>query len=273
MWFRLTIAAVTLFFITMNVLLWRSEIAGQRTVLIPPKVVWKRILENEHKTNFEIRHRGARIGHCVWTTTIQTEPLDYVDSEDLPVEGMAQKPLGYGIDFDGSFTLDPSLRLRFSSALTLSPELQWDQASLQLTLRPESWEVHASAPSNEVRFVMSDDRGQTERTFKLSDLRNPDKILRELAGPLFPELLHAMGLSFLSQQFQASAIGFSWEAWTDLLEMRNIQIPVYRLQGRYLDRVQVVVFVQRETGEIIRIELPNGVSLLHERLNDLLTQL
>jgi hypothetical protein len=268
MWSRFIIVAITFFFITMNVLLWRSEIAGRRTLKVPPKVVLKRILENEHKANFEIRHDGVKIGYCRWVSTIQTEPAEFLSIEGAAVEGMAQEQSGYTIDFEGGVSLGEAIRLRFDSELKLKSEQQWERFTLDLKVKPESWHILASAAAQEVQFGIQDDRGRTDRTFKFSDFRNPDKVLRELAGPLVPELLSAIGFSFSPEPLAGTSAGLAWEAWTDSLTVRNIQIPVYRLQGRFLDRAQIVVLVQRDGGEIMRVELPNNVVLL----NDVLTQ-
>src|SRR5687767_10669406 len=103
---RALIAGITLFFVTMNFLLWRSEISGRKALAVPPKMVWKRVLENEHKSNFEIRHHGIRLGSARWTSTIQIAP-ETLDNpiEDVPVEGMMRQRGGYTIDFDGTWQI------------------------------------------------------------------------------------------------------------------------------------------------------------------------
>jgi hypothetical protein len=45
-------------------------------------------------------------------------------------------------------------------------------------------------------------------------------------------------------------------------------VRVYRLQARLLDRYQIVVVVSR-VGEILRVELPNGLLLVNEALSTL----
>jgi hypothetical protein len=267
MWSRLAIATITLFFVTMNVLLWRSEIIGRNTLQVPPKVVWKRILENDHKMIFDVRYNSTKIGYFQWTTTLQTESApEALSDEALPVEGMALKQTGYTIDVESSFNIEAALKLRVDGELKLKSEEQWDSFRLQLKLRPESWEVRASAAAQEIRFVSDDERGHNERIFKMADLRQPDKMVRELAGPFLPELLAALGFNLSPQQFQGSSLGLGWEAWTDSLQLGNLQIAVYRLQGRFLGRVEVVILVERDGGEILRVELPNRIELLNNRL-------
>ena len=59
-----------------------------------------------------------------------------------------------------------------------------------------------------------------------------------------------------------------WVARNDWLKIGHAQVRVYRLQARLLDRYQIVVLVSR-VGEILRVELPNGLLLVNEALSNL----
>jgi hypothetical protein len=90
-------------------------------------------------------------------------------------------------------------------------------------------------------------------------------MLEEFAGPLPLALLgQAGGLS----RPAGLSLGLNWEARNDWLRIGHSQVRVYRLQARVLDRFQVVVVVSR-VGEIMRVELPNGLLLVNEALTNL----
>jgi hypothetical protein len=57
-----------------------------------------------------------------------------------------------------------------------------------------------------------------------------------------------------------------WEASSVFLSIGNEPIRVFRLQTRLLDRFRVRVYVSR-AGEILRVELPNGIVLKHDQIN------
>jgi len=95
--------------------------------------------------------------------------------------------------------------------------------------------------------------------------RTPRKLLEELSGPLPLALLGPIaGL----QQPNALSLGLDWEARNDWLTIGHSQVRIYRLQARLLDRYQAVVIVSR-VGEIMRVELPNGLLLVNEALTNL----
>ena len=71
----------------------------------------------------------------------------------------------------------------------------------------------------------------------------------------------------LEQQKNLS-LGLRWEARNDWLKIGHSQVRVYRLHTRLLDRYQAVVVVSR-VGEILRVELPNGLLLVNEALTNL----
>src|SRR6185503_15874526 len=114
--FRLSFLAVTLFFITMNVLLWRSEFAERNRfgATVPPKVVWDKVLTSPDNSFLEIRHHGVKVGRGNWVASIG-EAFTTAESpgSSLPPEGMIKHVTGYRLDFDGSLTLEDFPRVRF----------------------------------------------------------------------------------------------------------------------------------------------------------------
>jgi len=73
------------------------------------------------------------------------------------------------------------------------------------------------------------------------------------------------GLPMDLSQLQSEATKLNWEARNDWLTMGNARIRVYRLTLKLLDRYEIGVLVSR-VGEILRVELPEGVLLVNEAL-------
>ncbi|HXG49190.1 MAG TPA: hypothetical protein VNO52_16320, partial [Methylomirabilota bacterium] len=268
---------------------WRSEIFGHRTLTVPPRVIWKRLLEHEQKTTFEIRRGNVNLGHCRWTTTIDTRPLEVpAGSAGAEVEGMAAERMGYTVELEGTFNLEAGHKLRFDATLKLRSEREWERLVLKLSLRPQgregragtnpgdltprpqSWEVHAEADSGQIRLLTDGEAGRQERIIRREDLQDPSRLLRQLAGPWgpwLPGLLATMGFDLSMPSLSQAAGSLQWEAWTDSFPLRNAQLSVYRIEGRFLDYAQAVLFVRRDGGEILRVELPGDLVLVNSTLS------
>ncbi|MCI0747135.1 MAG: hypothetical protein L0Y58_17165 [Verrucomicrobia subdivision 3 bacterium] len=269
---RLFIASVTLFFVSMNVLLWRREIAGTNNLGSPVSVrmVWEKVLTAPDFSPLEIRHHGEKIGYCRWIPSIEEDrSAARARSGDLPPEGMVRRPLNYVIDLNGVILLDEVQRLRFSFDLKLSTNHTWQEFSGRVGLRPSEWSVRSVAGERQLQVVIEEDGAKSERVFTYDDLRNPDKLLREFGGPLLPVTLGALGLSVPSTTtIQTLSLGLKWEAHQDRLSVGNATIRGYRLRARLFDRYEIVLFVS-SVGEILRVELPDQVLLRNDALNSL----
>ena len=101
---------------------------------------------------------------------------------------------------------------------------------------------------------------------KFSDLRNPEKLLRQFGGPVMTELLKAGGFPLGSTHKTDLTLGLQWEARHDWMKLGQTRMRVYRLQARLFDRFDAVVLVSH-VGEILRIELPDQVEFKNEALN------
>ena len=267
MWSRAFFLFVTAFFVIMNVLLWRAEIAGRNNIgsPVPLETVWQKMITAPDQSALEIRHHGKKLGFCRWIPTIgERKDVDGVVQGDSP-EGMVKETMGYDIDVSGNVALDEQNRLRFTFDLRLATNSAWQDFSVRLNLRPSQWEVHSTASQKKLRFVTDDGMRRRERVFTYDDLRNPDKILRELGGPLLPGLLALVGLPLDVKQLTAQASHFKWEARNDWLTMGNARIRVYRLRLNLVDRYEISVLVSR-VGEILKVELPDDIVLVNEAL-------
>jgi hypothetical protein len=267
MWPRLLFLLVTTFFVVMNVLLWRAEVAGRNKIgsPVPVHTVWQKMVTAPDISSLEIRHRDKKIGFFRWIPTVgERMDKNAATDSDLP-EGMVKETLGFDIDINGNVALDEQNRLRFSFDLKLSTNHDWQEFVLRLNLRPNQWQV-SSVASEKTLHLVSDDFGRRqERVLKFSDLRNPQKVLTQLAGPLVPGLLGMAGLPMDLSQIQNETTKLKWEARNDWLTMGNARIRVYRLTLKLLDRYEIGVLVSR-VGEILRVELPEGVLLVNEAL-------
>jgi len=265
---RLLTLVITVFFITMNVLLWRSEFGSGSNLgsSVPVETVWHKMLLSPDKSVLEIRHHGKKIGYGTWTPSVGEDlAAPKTLPEDILPEGMIREPSGYTIDFSGNFSIDNLTRIRFSFDLRLGTNQQWQEMSLHLMVRPSSWEVQASAAAETVRFTTDDDSGHSEQVYKFSDLQKPDKLLQHSGWPLGPSILGTLGLSRTPAQLSPSALGLKWEARNDWLKIATARMRVYRLHAQLLDRFQIVLIISPE-GEILRVELPDEIVLLNDKL-------
>jgi hypothetical protein len=268
MWSRLSFWLITAFFITMNVLLWRWEFGGHNQIgsTIPVESVWHKILLAPDNSRLEIRHHGKKIGYGAWQAAVGEELATgkHMIEEPLP-EGMVREPSGYSLDFGGNFSIDNLTRLRFEFVLRLTTNHQWQEFSLNLTVRPSVWEVHASALTETVKFSSSDEAGHNEHVFTFSELQHPEKIARQAGFPFSSTIFAALGLPGNAAQATPATFALKWQAHNDWLTIAGERMRIYRLQARLLDRFQIVVLVSLE-GEILRVELPDEILLINDQL-------
>jgi hypothetical protein len=265
--FRIYFLLVTVFFVTMNVLLWRSEFGsrGNLGAPVPAEHVWEKVLTSPDNSFLEIRHRGVKIGRAHWAASIGEELATGKIMEELPPEGMVKAPTSYSIDFDGTVSLDDLSRLRFACNLKLDTNQNWQEMTLKFMLKPYSWEIYASVPSQSVRFTTDDEESRKERVFSFADLRQPEKILNQIGGPALSTTLGAFGLPLQQAQPSAVTTGLKWEARNDRLKIGSNLVRVYRLEARLFDRYKAVLFVS-PVGEILRVELPDETVMTNDAL-------
>lgn len=277
---RLAFLAITAFFVTMNVLLWRSEFRPQgEGTPVPLAGVWERILRAPDDSDLEIFHQRKKIGHLRWAAnagelaTTNTPPAD-----DNLQEGMVRKVGGYTIDIlDGRLDLgEARKRVRFTMNTTFSTNHQWQAFSVQFVQRPMSLDVGASATNETLSVSFRQGDETTSRTFTFAQLRDPKALLQAVAGPvplgwLTGGLLGGLGESGASPELaalpalQKLSLGLQWDSRQDWLKVGSAKLRCYRLQTRLLEKQQVIVYVSR-VGEILRVELPGELVLQNTRM-------
>ena len=264
MFARGALILITLFWVAMNVFLWRAEY-GERDPegnFVPVEVVWGKILTAPDSSSLSILQNGKKIGYCLWATSVGEEFAKY---DEAPPEGMPNTTGRYKIEFGGDVRVPDVIKhLRFDCSLELSTNRSWREFRVQLGMRPATWEIRSVAVEQAVRFKVNDGENRFERVFRFSDLQNPDALLREFTGPAAYGLLGGLSLPGVAQAPQTLAAGIKWEARLGTLKIGHEPVQVYRLQTRVLDRFPIVIFASR-VGEILRAELPEDIVLVHDQ--------
>jgi hypothetical protein len=263
---------ITAFFIVMNALLWHWELGGRSDLGSPvaARTVFERILTAPDFSTLEILHHGQKIGQCRWVPAIgEDRAVGRVMSEGDPPEGMVKRLLNYTLDLSGNVLIAQTQRVRFSADLRLSTNYVWEEFGVRIGLRPTEWTLRTIAVEQKLHLTVDDGSSARQRVFAFSDLRNPERLLREFGGPFLPATLAAFGFTMPSaKSMQDVSLGLKWEAHQDRLEIGNARLRCYRLRARLFDRYQVVLFVS-PIGEILRVELPDEIVLRNEALTTL----
>jgi hypothetical protein len=267
--YRSALILITLFWITMNVLLWRTEYGQRQTpgTQVRPEIIWQKILTAPDSSSLSIYQRGKKIGFCHWITSIG-EDLSKVQDDTAP-EGLVQRVTGYRLQLEGNLAVaDQPGRARFEGSLVLDAHRQWQEIMVRLHQRPSTWEVRSVAAEQTVVLKVDEGGPPAQRVIKFSDLANPEALMRELLGPFAYSMLSNLGLGQSLPQAGALRVGLRWDGRHDMLKIGHSMVRTYRLQTRLLDRYQVVIVVSR-VGEILRMELPNDLVLINDQLGTL----
>ncbi len=271
--FRITFFIVVVFFAVMNVLLWRSEYAANVRLgtSVPTDVVWEKVLTSPDDSYLEVRHRGVKLGRAHWRVRLSEEqpPVDEDDplGEASP-DGMVRRVTGYSLDFSGNVAIDEQTRLRFDLSLDLDATQTWQRLTIKLGVKPYyALEILAWAREEKVTVVTTEDESRKERVFTFADLRNPEKVLRELGGPMLPAALGAM-MGPLRLDPGGAAGGLVWKARHDRLVFGRTELRVYRLEARLFGRYRAVLVVS-PVGEILQLELPDDLVMVNDAMFNL----
>jgi hypothetical protein len=263
--------AVTLFWVTMNVLLWRSEMSTGKDAgsPLPAAAVWERMITAPDDSTLDIYRRGTKIGYCRWIPRVDEEPTPIVATEpanaDAP-EGRVRRITGYTLTLDGNFLVgDEGQRLRFSGSVELDARQNWRKLSVRGTVRPNTVEVVADAAKETVTFRMGDDPKAWQQTFAFKDLSQPEAVLNAFGVPLPPGTLQSLMPGGRQLDPAKLSLGLNWEARSDWLKIGSTRTRVYRLKARLFDKYEATALISR-VGEILRLELPESLILANDAL-------
>jgi hypothetical protein len=270
---RLFLPLTALFWVVMNVLLWRSEMSGRGNAgsAVPAALVWERILTAPDDSSLQVFLEGHKIGFCRWAATVGEAPPAGrpVDPETEP-EGRVRRLTGYSLEFDGNVLLaDPPQRFRFDTHAEFGTDRAWRKAALKLSIRNQPIEVRADAAAGTVAFSLGREPAAWTRTYTFDELGRPETLLTDfgLAGGL--ALLGPLTQGLAGAGPANVSLALSWEAHLDWLKLGGgARTRVFRLETRVLDKYRAVVIVSR-VGEILRVELPGDLVLVNEALANL----
>jgi hypothetical protein len=264
---RVSFFLVAIFFVTMNVLLWRSEYAAHDSSgsAVPVAMVWTKILNAPDNSELQILRGGKPAGFCRWATEVTEASVTKTAADAALPEDLVRQPTGFRISVSGNVALtELTNRLGFDGSFTLATNQEWRALGLRLVRhegrRRESVTVESEAASQSVKLKFDGQEG-LEQEFKFSDLQNPAALLQEFQIPLpFPT-----GWLPAGNAKTAPRLGLEWTARTAWLNFGHTSARVYRLSARLLDRYEIVVIVSR-AGEILRAEFPGELVLVNDRL-------
>lgn len=269
---RITFLVLTLFWLTMTYLLWRSEYIGHNQLgsAVPTELVWRKILTAPDNSSLDILHNGKKVGYCRWTANIgQDLAVGRILTDDAPEDTTAPPIASYKLNLEGNVLLnDNGSRLRFDTELRLTTNQAWQGLDIRLNMRPNVWEVHTITSEETVHFVTQDKSGRYERVFKYADLQNPQALLQDFDIP-------ALGLLGMLSPFPHSqnatpampplSLGLDWKARNDWIEIGHTSVRAYRLEAVVLERYRMRIIVSA-VGEILRVDLPDGWQLVNDQL-------
>jgi hypothetical protein len=268
MLYRLTFLVITLFWVTMNVLLWRSEY-GPHAVYgsaVPATVVWRKILSAPDDSLLDIMQDGQRVGSCRWSTAISEA---FATMDEAPTPAAAEKMRRYRLQLEGTVTLPQGQgRLHFECDLTLSNQVDWEEFDLHLHKRPLSMDVRSKAPEQSVRISATDGEDTFDRVFAFSELQDPRALITSLAGPMATGMLDGLYVPARGPGPVKAVPPTTCEAHRAVLTIGHQSVRVYRLNAKIMNQFDLVVYVS-DAGEIFRAELPDGIVLLHDKFSSL----
>ncbi len=254
---RLIFLGITVFWVTMNVLLWRAEFGARGgDTPVPAQLVWRKILTAPDSSSLSVYQKGFRMGYCEFSTGVGQQMAIYEEGKPPP-EGFTAHP-GYLLRVAGNVSLgDFTNRLKFDGRLQLGRQRQWEELNLRITCRLTVIEIHSLA-SNHLAHVKLSNEGVPllERDVDFTDLQNPGTIVQALAGPVTGDFWAAPDLAGILPDTAAQRI--EWDARRTRVKIGSEAVPVYRLETSVLGHPLTVDV--STLGEILRIELPGDIS-------------
>jgi hypothetical protein len=181
------------------------------------------------------------------------------------VEGRVKRLTGYTVDLEGNLRFEAeNLPVRFQGHAEFGTHHAWRDVSGRLVLRPALWEVRANAGKETITLKQEGTDHPGEQTFSFAQLTGFQAWLPGLAAAGLPGFLGDL-LGESQAQPAKAGLGLGWDARQDWMEIGHTPVRVYRLRTRLLDRYEATVLVSR-VGEILRVDLPNGLRLENEAM-------
>jgi hypothetical protein len=257
MYARLTFLAIAAFWLTMNILLWRTEfgVRGGDTP-VPLQLVWRKILTAPDASSLSVYQKGDRMGYCELSTGVGQQMATY-DEDKPPPEGFVPHA-DYQLHIAGNVSLgDFTNRLKFDGRVLFDHAHRWQELNLKITSRMAVIEIHSLA-TNQMAHVKFSNEGTSvlERDIPFTDLEDPGAVVRVLAGNMSGDFWGAFDVAEILPDSGAQKI--EWDARRTRVRIGAEAVPVYRLETSVLGH-PVTVDVST-LGEILRVELPGDIT-------------
>ena len=262
---RVTFLLITAFWIAMNVLLWRAEYGSHGgEISVPVDLVWRKILTAPDVSALTIYHDGRRAGFCQFATSIE-QAMAALDENTVPPEGLAAQS-GYQIHCSGNMSFGAiTNRVRFDGRLQFSPARAWRELNLKVSTPDATADIHSVAAEQTARFKITSEGGNFERVLSFADLQNPSALLHTLGGGFGGGWVDELNLPVVPSSPAAIADTIKWEAHRGRIMIAREPVTVYRLETRVLDHP--IALDVSSLGEILRVELPGGVTAVLDEWN------
>ena len=262
-------AVITVFWVTMNVLLWRSLTDKYNKIgnAVPLDVVWDKILTAPDNSSLDIYDHDKKVGYCRWVPTVgnTTQALNKSLEEDYEPDGLIPAPSGYGLNVECNTSLFTTNRVSLELQLRLSTNETWQDFRLTAKMRPTTLDVHAIAASEKVLVKFNSEDTSWQRTLKFSEIQNPAALLANLGGVEALTFGAAATLAAQEKSISQAASGIKWDAHEDWMQFGHNKVRVYRLDTEFLGQ-HLYVFTSR-VGEILWVEAPNKLTFRNEAFN------
>jgi hypothetical protein len=253
---RLTFLAIAAFWVTMNVLLWRTEfgVHGGDTS-VPPQLIWRKVLTAPDASSLSVYQKGDRMGYCEISTGVGQQMATFEEGKPPP-EGFAAQGR-YQLHVAGNISLGEfTNRIKFDGRMRFGPQRQWEELTLKISSRTALLEIHSLATNQSAHVkVSSESVTLLEREIAFADLQNPEALLGGLGGNAAIDLLGPLDLAELLPG--ATAGNIEWDARRTRVKIGAEAMPVYRLETSFLGHP--IVADISTLGEILSIQLPDGI--------------
>ena len=265
-----SLVLITLFWVLMNGLLWRSEFGGGSRVaaMVPPSIVWEKILTAPDDSSLSININGKKVGYIRIHPRVNETAADSKVTNPNEIEGIVRHVSEYNFQVEGSLVAGMIGRsVRFDCESVFDPKFSWQRFRAETTIRPNRWEIKANAIDREVWLQSTDGHTEWIHSFPFEDLRKPERLLSHIESPILATILPQILSVTTPTNTVASSLSFGlkWETRMEWLRIGRSRVRIYRAEAKLLDQYRIIVLVSR-VGEILRIELPGEIKLINEVL-------
>lgn len=253
---RVTFFAITVFWVTMNVLLWRAEYGSRSSETpVPVQLVWRKILTAPDASSLSVYQNGKRTGFCEFSTGVGRE-MAAMDADKLPPEGLVKRA-GYQIQMAGNLALDSlTNRLKFNGHIQFRNVQKWREMAFTVSGRNFQIEIHAEATNPLVHIGVFTEAGHLERDLSQSNLQDPTALVRAFLGDFADPVLATLDLPDAASLAGGQTV--EWTACRTRVKAGGQMVPVYRLKTSLLGH-PITVDVGT-LGEILRVRLPGDLT-------------